>query len=129
MHPTLQHRQRVRVSRLAYLNTKPERLDIVFFEHPKRDGFWEVKRVVGLPNENVRFESDHLFIDDVEVQDSFASQHVQHANQQWQLKYDEYFLLGDNRMHSTDSRKFGAVTRRRIAGKVLVPDSAPGKNR
>ena len=107
MHPTLRHGQRVRVSRLAYLSTNPQRWDIVFFEHPERDGFWEVKRVVGLPNEDVRLESNHLFIDDVEIQDSFASQHVHHANQRWQLKYDEYFLLGDNRMHSTDSRKFG----------------------
>ncbi len=120
MHPTLHDGQRVRVSRRAYRVGEPERWDVVLFEHPERERFWETKRVVGLPREAVRLHGGRLFIDAREIEEPFVEGNQPRINRIWELQADEYILLGDNRRRSTDSREFGPVPRRNIAGRVVL---------
>ena len=122
MHPTLRDGQRVRVSRRAYRLSEPARWDVVLFEHPERERFWETKRIVGLPGEVVRLVGDRLHIDDVEVGDPFVHGIQRRMDRNWNLRADEFIVLGDNRRRSTDSRSFGPVVRRNIAGKVIIDD-------
>ena len=128
MYPTLRDGQRVRVSRIAYRNRHPQRWDIVYFEHPQRQGFWQVKRIVGLPNESMRVWSKRLVIDDVEIEDRFAFGGTGFEVHRRQLGPDEYFVMGDNRDRSTDSRDFGEITRNRIVGKVILDDDGSGND-
>ncbi len=127
MYPTLRDGQRVRVSRRAYRIRSPERWDVAFFEHPRRDGFWETKRVIGLPGESVILENGRLYIDGKEFDEPFIFGVQPRVNREWQLQDNEYILFGDNRRRSTDSREFGPVPRDHIAGRVVVPESdSPG---
>ncbi len=121
MYPTLHDGQRVRVSRRALQRKPPSRGDIAYFEHPQRDGFWEVKRIIGLPGESVSLDSGRLVIDGMHVYESYLRGLQPRTNRQWQLESHEYILLGDNRGGSTDSRSFGPVNRRRILGLVMLP--------
>lgn len=121
MHPALRDGQRVRVSRMAYRKNPPHRWDIAFFEHPQRDGFWETKRVIGLPGEAIILRAGRLLIDGVEVEEPFIEGAQLRMDRHWDLMAEEYILFGDNRRRSTDSRAFGPVSRDRIAGKVVLP--------
>ncbi len=123
MHPTLLDGQPVRVSRRAYRIASPQRWDVAFFEHPRRDRFWETKRVIGLPGESVVLENGRLYVDGIEIDEPFIFGVQPRVNRQWQLQDNEYILFGDNRRRSTDSREFGPVPRDRIAGRVVVPES------
>ena len=125
MHPTLTDRERVRVSRRAYRRSEPARWDIVMFEHPERDGFWETKRIVGLPGEYVRLVAGRLEIDGAEVKEPFIYGHQPRMDRTWGLRDDEYIVMGDNRRRSTDSRTFGPVPRRNILGKVVAESNQP----
>ena len=120
MHPAMRHRQRVRVSRRAFKVSEPARWDIVLFEDPIREHFWEIKRIVGLPGESVQLIGGRLQIDGIEIYEPFTDGSQPRIDRTWTLRDHEYVVLGDNRRHSRDSRTFGPVPRRNIAGKVIV---------
>ena len=107
MQPVLSADDVVLVNRLVYDVGEPERLDIVVFE--REDHKKNVKRIIGLPGEV-------LSVDDGLEQVSLAGR----ADTPIQLEEDEYFLLGDNRDSSEDSRfsNIGNVKREQIYGKV-----------
>ena len=125
MHPALRDRQRVRVSRRAFKRSAPARWDIVLFEHPERERFWETKRIVGLPGEYVRLIAGRLQIDGVDIDEPFIYGGQPRMDRTWALRDDEYVVMGDNRRRSTDSRIFGPVPRRNILGKVMVDSQQP----
>ena len=123
MRPTLTDGERVRVSRRAYWIADPQRWDAILFEHPNQSGFMAVKRIVGMPGEYVCIVDGKLSINGDELQDEFGLVFRLGTNQTWQVKSDEFIVLGDNRYHSTDSRSFGPVPRRNIIGKVILSKS------
>ena len=116
--PTLQEGAWVRVDRLAYRRSMPRRFDVALIEHPHRVGFWEVKRVVGLPGERIAIVDGVLMVDGAEVQDVVAVWDA--SSYEWQLDEGQYVVLGDNRLHSTDSRAFGPVQAHHIVGRVAL---------
>jgi signal peptidase I len=123
MHPVLHDRQRVRVSRRAYHRAKPARWDVALFEHPQRERFWETKRIIGLPSETVRLIAGRLYIDAVQIEDPFIVGTQPRLDRYWELKDNEFIVMGDNRRRSNDSRSFGPVPRRNIVGKVMIEDT------
>ena len=118
MVPSLSDGAWVRVDRWVYRRTVPRRFDVVLMEHPKRDGFWEVKRVVGLPGERVELIRGALRINGSKPDDVVSVPDT--VDYQWQLQAGQYVVLGDNRLFSTDSRVFGPVTSRHIVGRVVL---------
>ena len=121
MEPVLDAGDVVLVNRLAYDTGKPERFDIVVFE--RDDGKKNVKRVIGLPGEIVQIKGGFLFIDDAPLDAPEGLEEVAlagRAESPIELGEDEYFLLGDNRDSSEDSRfsNVGNVKREQIWGKV-----------
>ncbi|MBI4236245.1 MAG: signal peptidase I [Chloroflexi bacterium] len=120
MEPTLQDGDLVLVSRAAYVRQAPQRGEIVLVRWPA-DGPEYLKRIVGLPGEEVRVERGRVLIDGVPlVEPSLAPLGSDAAVRDglWILGEDAYFLLGDNRADSLDSRAWGPVSRRWIRGRA-----------
>ena len=107
----------------------PERFDIVIFKYPDDESRLFIKRVIGLPGETVQIKNGQIYIDDKPLEADRGLNQVSLAGLAENpvvLDEDEYFLLGDNRDSSEDSRfvKIGNVKRKQIRGKVwlrLIP--------
>ena len=82
-----------------------------------------VKRVIGLPGETIEYKKGVLYINDEVVEEEFIDDDVKELTgnvSKRTLADDEYFIMGDNRAHSTDSRFFGAVKKKEIKGRGLL---------
>lgn len=109
MYPTLKDKQVVRVSKIKEIS----RFDIVIAK--KHDNYLIIKRVIGLPDEKVEYKDNHLYINEKPVTESFIDLYLTKTEDfTYTLKDDEYFLLGDNREYSTDSRELGAFKKEKL---------------
>ena len=105
--------------RAGFRRREPQRFDVVRLEDPRTEGHQIMKRIVGLPGEEVALKPGELFVNGEVVEDLFAYCPDSSAGKhEWWLRDDEYVVLGDNRSASTDSRKFGPVKRSSIRGRV-----------
>lgn len=123
MAPILTSDDVVLVNRLAYKFSRPDRMDIVVFERDDKKA--NVKRVIGLPGEEVQIIRGIIYIDGRPLEAEGSLNEVSLAGlaeEPVKLGADEYFLLGDNRNSSEDSRfvNIGNVKREQIIGKVWL---------
>ncbi|EOI00429.1 signal peptidase I [Enterococcus moraviensis ATCC BAA-383] len=108
-----------------------KRFDVVVFKLP--NGAIYIKRIIGLPGDNVRYENDQLFINDKPIEEPFLEKNIKkdHETAPYTTNFnlsdlttedvlpkDNYLVLGDNRRMSKDSRSFGAVESKYILGKA-----------
>lgn len=98
----------------AWKNPTPDRNDIVII---RINGKLYIKRIVGMPEETVEIKNGKVLINGVELQEEFEV--MKSEEQKIQLKENEYFVLGDNRNNSTDSRLWGAIDKEQITGEVV----------
>ena len=97
---------------------------------PRGRGGRYLKRVVGLPNEEVRLSEGRLLIDGVHLPEPYLGglpPTLGLTEEAWTLEEGRYFVIGDNRAHSTDSREFGPVGLEEIVGRVLFRWWPPGR--
>ena len=106
---------------------EPQRLEVVVFRSPIEPKRYLLKRIIGLPHEQVHLSGDTVTITDqsgeVTVLDEpyiHRDEVISYKNQTIQLGDDQYFLLGDNRVNSLDSRVWGGLTKDNIVGRVIV---------
>jgi signal peptidase I len=138
---------RVLVNRLAYVFGSPERGQIVVFKAPDKAsgcgpgdaGTIFVKRLIGLPGETVREdESGFIWVrgaggstwtklSEPYVSDTMRRDDTSHSGRSWPVPKGEYFMLGDNRSNSCDSRTWGAVPRSNLIGPVIFTYWPPGR--
>ena len=120
---------RVLVNRLAYRFRNPRRGDVVVFESPSTAvvrcgaGGAYVQRIIGLPGEIVRMAYGYVTVDGKPLDESsYIRSRAQRgvASGVWRVPAGRYFLLGDNRNESCDSRAWGSVTRSSLIGPVLA---------
>lgn len=119
MEPNLSQHQRLIVDKVAYRLHPPQRDDIVVLDLPEMDEML-VKRVVGLPGEVVEIRSGIVYVDNNPVPESYAYDHTPYDMAPILLGPLNYFVLGDNRSNSNDSRVFGPVHRDHILGHVWL---------
>lgn len=136
MNDTLYNGEQVIVDKLSYRFHSPQRYDIVVFPESNKSNY--VKRIIGLPGETISIREGYIYINDKLLTDDsygkegISSQNYGRLKQPVTLKDDEYFVLGDNRNNSQDSRSeaVGNVTKDRLIGKVTFrfwPFKAIGK--
>ncbi len=125
MQPNFHTGQVLVVSRLNYMFSPPQRGEIVIFNAPGQPPEEPpyIKRVIGLPGETVEIRDTKVYVNNVELFEPYINEDCEASrcvNRTWALGEDEYFVMGDNRNHSSDSRAFGAVPRERIIGEALI---------
>lgn len=108
MENTIMTGDRVFGNRLAYLTSDPERFDIVIFKYPDDPSRLFVKRIIGLPGETVEIKDGKVYIDGSEepLDDSFIKEETSGNYGPYEVPEGCYFMLGDNRNNSNDSRKW-----------------------
>lgn len=123
MEKTIMTGDRFFGNRLAYLFDDPERFDIVVFKYPDDESQLFVKRVIGLPEETVEIKDGKVYINGSEtpLDDSFTPETPTGDYGPYVVPDGSYFMLGDNRNHSGDSRfwKQPYVEKEKIVGKAI----------
>ncbi|MFH1632360.1 MAG: signal peptidase I [bacterium] len=127
MEPTLRDGELIVIDKLTLLTTKPKRGQIVsaFGEY---ENLLVVKRIIGLPGETVILRDGRVLIEDTngdehELIELYLGSDIETlplrgCNFDYEIPEGEYFLMGDNRAHSTDSRSYGTIPRNDIVGIV-----------
>ncbi len=132
MQPNLIEGQRLVISRVSYMFSRPQRGEIVVFEPnnytPDEDRL--IKRLIGLPGEKIEFRHQAVYINGKELIETYLNEPCEEVycpDQSWNLGADEYFFMGDNRNHSRDSRAFGSIKRKQIVGRAVMRWWPPAK--
>ena len=124
MEDTIMTGDRIFGNRLAYINTDPQRFDIVIFKYPDDETQLFIKRVIGLPGETVEIRDGKVYIDGSEtpLDDSFTPEPPQGDWGPEVVPEGSYFMLGDNRNRSKDSRFWTNtfVKKEKILGKAVL---------
>lgn len=121
MEPALEDGDNLIVEKVSYLLGDPGRFDIIVFEQSENVNY--IKRIIGLPGERVRIKEGKIYINDTPIPDSYGNGALKDgglAENTVTLGSDEYFVLGDNRNSSEDSRarNVGSVKESQIIGKA-----------
>lgn len=130
MYPTLQDGERVIFNKIVYTISEPERGDIVIIHQPPKN---YVKRVIGLPGETLEVNNGQLYIDHQAYKQNFLTEEVLLQTNNFgpvEIPEDNYFVMGDNRLISKDSRNgLGYIPKDDIIGKselIIYPFSEFG---
>lgn len=123
MQPTLFDGDQLIVENISYYLHEPERFDIVVF--PNNEGIHYIKRIIGLPGETVQIIDGYIYINGKQVEENYGDEVIEDAGlaaEEIVLGKHEYFVLGDNRNGSIDSRRseIGTVKREQIKGKAWL---------
>lgn len=124
MEPTLYEDDNLLIDRLSYRFQKPKRFDIIVL--PAEDNVYYIKRIIGMPGDTVQINGGNIYINNEILQESYGKETIKSgyegvATNPIVVGVDEYFVLGDNRNHSTDSRDetLGNIQKDNIIGKAL----------
>lgn len=123
MEPHLHDYDQVLLDKLTYRFQDPKRYEIIVFPGPEGGDQFFVKRVIALPGETVKITKGKVYVNNKEVKD-YSKDHTTdpcELKTELHLKSDEYFVLGDNRDNSNDSRykEVGPVKRSKIIGRII----------
>ena len=125
MENTLSDGDNLIVDKITYRFSDPKRYDIIVFPYQYEENTYFIKRIIGLPGETVQIVDGIIYIDGEALQESYGREVMKNsglAADPVTLGEDEYFVLGDNRNDSTDSRdpSVGKIPRDRIIGRAWV---------
>ncbi|MBE5937041.1 MAG: signal peptidase I [Lachnospiraceae bacterium] len=126
MENTLHNGDNLLVEKVSYLFSDPERFDIVvFYPYGKDEEEYYVKRVIGLPGETIQIIGSDIFIDGEKLDENYGKEPITYAgiaSSPYKLNDNEFFVIGDNRTASFDSRyvEIGPVTREKLSGQVIL---------
>lgn len=126
MEPTLMEGQVVIVNKIEYYLKSPKRNDVIVYKQSNREhSYYEIKRVIGLPGETVKIKNGIIYINDEVLKEKIKTETIENAGlaeEGIKLDDNEYFVLGDNRNDSEDSRfaSVGNVLRNEILGKAVA---------
>ena len=144
MAPTMEHTDYVLVNKIVYTKFEknvinnflpfvdiqsqevmfpfhsPQRGEIVIFKYPQDESREFVKRVVGIPGDLVEIKKGYVYVNAEKITEKYVSYRDTDSTRKFQVESYSYFVLGDNRISSNDSRDWGVVPARNIVGKPWV---------
>ena len=126
MEPKLSSEDNLIVDKISYRFHEPERVDIIVFPFRYEDNTYYIKRIIGLPGETVQIDEDgNILINGEILPENYGKEVIKspgRAYEEIELGEDEYFVMGDNRNNSMDSREpsVGNITREEIIGRAWL---------
>ena len=125
MMPTLHNEDNLIVDKISYRFSNPDRYDIIVFPYQYEEKVYYIKRIIGMPGEEVQVKDGEVYINGTLLGEKYGAEVMGNsgiAADPIQLGEDEYFVLGDNRNHSADSRdpSVGVLKGEDIIGKAWV---------
>lgn len=136
MEKNFHNNEMILVNKISYNFNAPKRGDVIIFKAPQRPEDDYIKRVIGLPGETVKISEGKIYINNRLLDEYYLGSRVQTETYDNQNTYfsqtlgtDEYFVLGDNRGNSSDSREWGVLPKKNIIGKawlVILPFDSKG---
>ncbi len=134
MHPTFENLDYLIIDEIVYAFSSPARGDVVVFRYPGDPSVFYIKRVIGLPGEKVSINRGSVTItttagENITLPEPYIVNEDATYSKSFSLDTGEYFVLGDNRPNSSDSRYWGTLPRKNIIGRVdlrLLPANKVG---
>ncbi len=126
METTLKDQDKIIINKFAYKFSKPERFDIVVFKQTNKEhSYFNIKRIIGLPGETIQIENGKIYIGGKIIEEPIVTEAMHNsglAAEEMKLDDNEYFVLGDNRNNSEDSRfaNIGNILFDDIIGKAWI---------
>ena len=126
METTLSNGDNLIVDKISYRFRDPERYDIIVFPYKYEENTYYIKRIIGMPGETIHIMDGYVYINgELLESDIYGNEVMEYANlasSPITLGEDQYFVLGDNRNHSSDSRdpSVGVLTREDLIGRAWV---------
>lgn len=125
MEPNFFDHEYLIINEISYRFSVPQRGDIVVFKYPRDASQYFIKRIIGLPDETLEIKDGKVavynsgYTDGFLLEEKYLDEHIEtFGDRTVSLGSDEYFVMGDNRLSSFDSRSFGSVKGDNIIGKV-----------
>ena len=121
MDPSFREGDYLIIDEITYRFSDPERGEVIVFKYPDDPSSRFIKRIIGLPNETITIKDGRVYINqEILLNESYLPDDLTTSgNLEIILGDDQFFVLGDNRLYSVDSRRFGPVDEKFITGRVL----------
>jgi len=123
MQPTLANGENVFALRTDDL----QKNDIIAFESPVEQGKMLVKRIIGMPGDKIKIEKNKIYVNDRRITEDYLIDYGNDADftklgthTELVVPDNAYFVMGDNRFNSSDSRSFGTISKESVAGKIIL---------
>jgi len=129
MDPNFHNADYLIIDELSYRLREPERQEVIVFKYPNNPSLKYIKRVIGLPGEKVEIVNGQVFVTSgnktFQLEEPYLSEETKQTwtnnnNFSVELGQNEYFVMGDNRNFSSDSRIWGPVPKKNIVGRVFI---------
>ncbi len=120
MQNTLHTGQFVLVNKVAYLFHAPERGDVVVFHEPDQPDRDLIKRVIGLPGDTIKLDGTNVWVNGTQLNEPYITRKDNFIAETVTVPANDFFVMGDNRPVSEDSRVFGFVPKDYIVGKAIL---------
>jgi signal peptidase I len=126
MVPNFHNGEYLIVDELSYLLKGPSRLDVVIFKYPKDRTRFFIKRIIGMPNERIVIKDSKITIYNEKnptgftLEENYLKEAEFYSDEEYTTGKDEYFVLGDNRNQSSDSRVWGKLDRKLMIGRAFL---------
>ena len=125
MEPNFNDHEYLIIDELSYRFRAPQRGEVIVFKYPENPKEYFLKRIIAVPGERVKVNNGHLTVynaahpEGAEVQETYLDTHLLTLGEKTTtLGENQYFVLGDNRMNSYDSRRFGPIDKSAIVGRA-----------
>jgi signal peptidase I len=120
MLPGLENGQRLIVNKAAFLVSSPQRGEVVIIHPPVAPGSQWVKRIIGLPGDTIRVEKGTVYVNDVPLKEPYIKESPHYSMASLKVPAGNYFVMGDNRNNSSDSRGGWTIGLKDIVGKAWL---------
>lgn len=127
MLPNFYDGEYILTDKISYRLKEPQRSDVIIFRAPRNKEYDYIKRVVGLPGDTLKIKSGKIFVNNNPLNEIYLpSDYITSPgkfykeDEDFVIPKDQYFVLGDNRSHSSDSREWGLVPKENIVGKAWL---------